>query len=315
MRRFPLGALAGCFLLLLFTLTLGAGQKAGPGAGSPELARLVSTPTGWRSSEPTRFFLPDTLFEYIDGAAESFLGYDFRELAVAQYAREGSACSLTVEIYDMGGPRNAFGIYGAERYPDSHFISIGTQGYYEEGSLNFFAGRYYVKLMGYDCGADAESQLTAIASGIAAGIAGPAGFPPVLSDFPKAGLVANSEKFVRHNYQGLSFLDDGYQASYAVDGREFECFIVECPDGARAEAVTARYLDHFRQAGLEVAASGPGYTFNDKYLHHVFVARAGRFLCGVSRVPDGSEELGRSYLGELVKALGSGSPAAAGQGR
>ena len=299
---------AGCFLAFLLALAWspGAAQTPKPTAGSPELTRLVPEPAGWKPTEPTRFFLPESLFEYIDGAAESFLGYDFRELAVAQLARSGQAGSLTVEIYDMGEPRNAFGIYGAERYPDSRFLPVGTQGYYEEGSLNFFAGRYYVKLMCYDCGPDAEAQLTGIATGIAAKIGDMAGFPKVLADFPKAGLVANSEKFVLRNYQGLSFLDNGYQASYAVEGQEFECFIIDCPDEAAARAVLARYLEHFRQAGLEVKPAGPGSTFNDKYLHHVFVAQAGRFLCGVSRVPDGREALGLKYLEELARALAPG---------
>ncbi len=322
MKRFAQSLLAACFLSVLFVLTsgvagtAGASQAAQPATGSPDLARLVPAPSGWQATEPTRFFLPESLFEYIDGAAESFLGYDFRELAVAQLARQGSAGSLTIEIYNMGEPRNAFGIYGAERYPDSRFIPVGTQGYYEEGSLNFFAGRYYVKLMCYDCGPDAEAELTAIASGIVSRAGAPAGFPPVLAAFPRAGLVANSEKFVLRNYQGLAFLDNGYQASYAVDGQEFECFIIDCRDEAAAQALTARYLDHFRQAGLEIKPAGPGSAFNDKYLHHVFVARAGRFLCGVSRVTDGHENLGLKYIEELARALASASPAAApGDGR
>jgi len=50
----------------------------------------------------------------------------------------------------MGDDKNGFGIYSLERYPDSHFISIGTQGYLEQGTLIFLAGRYYAKLMSFE---------------------------------------------------------------------------------------------------------------------------------------------------------------------
>ena len=102
---------------------------------------------------------------------------------------------------------------------------------------------------------------------------------------------------------GLGFLQNGFQASYKLEGLEFECFIVENGDGAEAEAAARQYLENFGKGGLEIEAAGPGSTFNDKYLHHVFVARVGRFLAGVGRIPDGKEELGRSYLDELVRNL------------
>jgi len=51
-----------------------------------------------------RTFRPDNLFEYINGAAEAYLSYDFKGLIVADFGADASKATLTVEIYDMGIP-------------------------------------------------------------------------------------------------------------------------------------------------------------------------------------------------------------------
>jgi len=292
--------------LLIPGLCFGQGRGRNASVMTSPLVGLLPKAADWQPAERPQQYLPDSLYEYIDGAAESYLGYDFRELVVAQYKSKGvPAGSMTVEVYDMGNPRQAFGIYSAERYPDTRFLAAGIQGYYEEGSLNFLVGRYYVKLMCYDCGPSAEKMLTAVAGEVSGRVQDKGGFPSILSSFPRSGLVPNSEKFILRNFQGLSFLQNGYQAGYKLEGREFECFIVENQGEAQAEAVAKQYLDNYRRAGLEVKPAEPGSTFKDKYLLNVFVARVGRFLCGVTRVADGQEAAGRTTLGLLVKLLAS----------
>src|SRR4030042_5526834 len=120
------------------------------------LRSLLPEPSGWILTETPPTYVPGTLFEYIDGAAENYLSYGFRELVVGNYKEQRSAATLTVEVYDMGDETRAFGIYSSERYPASHFLSVGTQGYWEEGTLNFIVGGYYIKLLCFDCGQGGE---------------------------------------------------------------------------------------------------------------------------------------------------------------
>lgn len=259
-----------------------------PALEGPGPKALLPSLPGWVEAEETQRYQPETLFEYINGAAESYLAYDFRELAVGQFRKEGSAGSLTVEVYDMGQPRNAFGIYGTERYPESRFVQVGVQGYLEEGLLNFLAGRYYVKLMCYDCGAETESVLETAARD-AAGKAGEIpGFPDVLSAFPRAELVANSEKFVLKNFLGQSFLEAGYTALYRREGREFECFIMEAGSGEEAEAMLRKLVE--RAAAESLPGLEGSYRWRDRYLGNMYLLRSGRFLCGLMRVPDGGAD-------------------------
>ena len=118
-------------LFLFLALPFCLGSQTAPEKPA-DLAALLPSLEGWSLSEAVQNFLPDTLFEYIDGAAESYLAYNFQGLVVGQYKKDGAPSQeLTVEIYDLGSPRNAFGIYSMERYPESQFLQLGVQGYKE----------------------------------------------------------------------------------------------------------------------------------------------------------------------------------------
>jgi hypothetical protein len=275
----------------------GTQQKAGPELLLPQLA-------GWVRDGNFQEYIPESLFEYIDGAAESYLSYDFRHLTVGQYKRNGASAALTVEVYDMGSPRNAFGIYSAERYPESRFLPIGVQGYVEEGALNFLADRFYVKLMCYDCGPGAEEVLLAAGRLVADRISGQGGFPSFLAAFPRQNLVANSEKFILKNFLGMSFLEAGYTAQYRLEAEEFECFIIEGGTADKASGMLQQFLSRAGVAAGNGPAVQPVFTWKDRYLKNVFVARSGGYLFGLIRVPDGREELANTYLTEMADALG-----------
>ena len=265
------------------------------------LPSLLPEVMKWKLSEEPEMYLPATLFEYINGAAEIYLVYDFEELIVAQFEKQDSPSSLTVEIYDMGNAKNAFGIYSAERFPDSHFLSIGNGGYVEEGALNFIVDRYYIKLLCFDCEDDYEKILKNFSQEILKRVKEPKGIPSLLSSFPQKGLIEYSEKFVLRNFLGYSFLHDGYMASFKVEELEFECFIIEGEDIEDAQSMLSQYLD--KKKGANVHKISSGYRLEDRYYHHIYLARVENLLYGVMKIKDGFEEIGEKYLKSLEKKL------------
>jgi hypothetical protein len=287
-------------LLLLFSGA--ASQQKSPAATIP-LASLLPQLNDWKLAEEPRPFRPDTLFEYIDGAAEVYLSYDFMELLVAQFQEKRTKASMTVEIYDMGNGRNAFGIYSAERYPESRFLPIGNQGYLDEGTLNFLAGRYYVKLLCFEAGARSEEYLKLYAKEVTGKIKDPGSLPDLLTVFPKDGLIVNGEKFVLRNFLGFKFLGRGFTANYKVKDLEFDCFFIEGKSDEDAGAMLKQYLDHFAKTGQPAEKQGYGFHLKDPYLKHVFLAQVGKFLCGVSKIKDGSAEVGQKYLEAMTTVL------------
>jgi hypothetical protein len=285
-------------------LTLSVSFAAALPSSSADLNRLLPVLSGWHFGEEPRTFGPENLFEYIDGGAEAYLSYDFKELVVGQYAADASKAAVTVEIYDMGTALNAFGIYGAERFPDSRFLDVGSQGYAEDGVLNFLHGRYYVKLLCFDCEGDGSATLLGFARDIIAKSSGePDGFPPLLQSLPRRGLVANSEKFILSNVLGFGFLHDGYLASYSPEGAAFDGFIVAAASPEEVESMLKQYLDFQTRNRWTKTEFGEdvhlrGASGDDQYL-----GRQGRFLFGLIRGKGVSEEAGRAFLDEIRKAV------------
>jgi hypothetical protein len=289
-------------LILILVMITGAAAWTAVSAAAPgaTIALLPQLP-GWTFSEEAKLYGPESLFEYIDGAAESYISYNFIDAAVGQYKPASGASTMTAEIYDMGLPMNAFGIYTAERYTESVFLAIGVQGYIEDGSLNFLAGRYYVKLMAYETGAKTAEILKAFAAEILKKIGDPGGFPPVLKSFPRPGLVPNSEKYILKNFLGLEFLKNGTVASYKLSGRDVDGFVMEFASDAEAAAMLQRYLDKAAANKIVPEKQGSLFHLKDPYLAHVFIGKAGRFLYGATKVEDAILDEG----GKLAAGLGA----------
>lgn len=298
------------FLAVLSALVTAAtaADPAQTRKGSDELAALVPPLASWTPSEAPRSYFPDDLFEYIDGAAESYLSYDFRELLVADLVKRGAEATLTLEIYDMGTAVNAFGIFGAERYPENKPVAIGDLGYLEGEALNFLAGRYYVKMLAFGLGGGTEAALEQVAGKVAGAVKAHEGLPALIGLFPVDRLVPRSERYIKKNFMGYGFLHDGYVASYAADGREIEGFFIEGGSDKDAEGMLEELIGALA-ADNQVQEKIPlGVHVRNRFGQHLFLGRVGKILCGAMRVPDGLESSGEALLRALTVVLAEKRP-------
>lgn len=296
LRKSEFGVIFGLLFLLA---TAAVGQEA----ERSSLYALLPQVAGWAFAEPPRTYLPPTLFEYIDGAAENYLSYAFQELIVADYKQGASPATLTLEVYEMGSDRNTFGIYSSERFPESRFLPIGNEAYYENGTLNFVVGSKYVKLLCFDCGAGDETVLRQFAGAVEVKVKEKGQLPRLLQVFPRDGLVAHSEKFILHNVLGFAFLHDGFIAGYKVQEQEFELFIIEAQDEREAGDMLRRYLDIQNKNDQMPEVIPSGVRLRDRYAKNVYLARAGNLVLGVMRIEDGFEETGLRYLQALLSRI------------
>lgn len=267
------------------------------------LSSLLPKVDTWKFSEEPQNYIPGNLFEYINGAAEIYLAYDFKELIVGQYETEKASdeASLNVEIYDMGNEKNSFGIYSAERFSESHFIPVGNQGYLEEGTLNFVVGRYYIKLLCFDCGEKSDDVLKSFSDRIVEGVKDKGQFPSTLHHFPKEGLVQNSEKYILRNFLGYSFLHDGYVANYQLKDLDFDCFIIEGKSEDDAQKMLKQYLE--KKSNADIKETSMGYLLKDRYYHNIFLVRKDNYICGVMKIKDDFQDLGVRYLRMMLESL------------
>ena len=218
-----------------------------PASEKARLGKLLPAPrgAGARAEEP-RFYAAD-LYQYIDGAAEAFHMYDLVAMVHREY-KAGDA-EITVDIYDMGEPINAFGIYSAERSPENHYIQAGAEGYIDEHVLNFLQGSFSVKLSAFSDRGSAQPVMRSLAGEIAKRIGGAAALPAILAVFPAAGRVARSEKYVKRAPLGHEFLAPACTADYRFAGKQSSLLISTSADAAQAKKKLELLKGYFAKSG------------------------------------------------------------------
>lgn len=257
-----------------------------PPAAASDLKSLLPRVDGWKFQEEPQLFSPGTLFEYINGAAEAYLSYDFKELVVVQYQKDGTETTLTLEIYDMGLPLNAFGIFSSERYPDNPDVNIGNAGYLEDEVLNFISGSYYLKLICYNGGEETANFLKLFAREVESRIKDKGSLPEVFRLFPVENRVKNSEKFIKKNFMGFDFLSQGYVVLYRQGPAEYEGLIIDGGSPEEATSSLQKLVAFYAGEKNPFVKENSRYHQKNAYGQHVLLGQAGRYLYGFSRVPD-----------------------------
>ena len=256
--------------------------------------------TGWKQSEEIQTFIPKTLYEYINGAADLYLMYDFEELKVAEYMNEKKA-SVTVEVYRHKTPVHAFGIYSEERLSNANIVDIGAQGYIEEDVLNFLAGPYYVKMTCYKIESGAQEVLISFAKKVAENLGERGALPSILGSFPSDGKVKNSEKFIAIKFLGYPFLHSAFTADYELPGKKFKLFVIQV-DQNECRKMVQKYLEQTGKPEKSVAEGR--YTLPDPHHGEIDLIWRGTYLWGILNLND--SDLRSKYLKIIEEELTKG---------
>jgi hypothetical protein len=247
-------------------------------------------------------YTPETLFEYIDGAARMYLSYGFVGLTHARY-RHGEEADLTIDldIYDMGSKLGAYGIYSNGRPPQIEPQRWGSQGYRSGKIAVAWKERLYIRA----AGSVETPELEAIVAGVAEKVPGHPSLPRLALMLPGEDLVTNSDRYVARDLLGHSFLPGGMLARYRVGEDEFSLFFCEFDSPEEAREAVARLREYEKREGLVLGeASGVGqggFRAEDPGLGRMLVTSSGRFVTG--SWGGSSEEDMRRVLLRLVAAL------------
>ncbi len=271
------------FRLLLFLFWLLGGTLWEGAATGDEKTLVFPEMGGWKQDGNPQVFSPRTLYEYINGAADLYLTYEFQDLNVAEYKGGGEA-EVTVEVYRHGDSTQAFGIYSQERLANARFLDIGAQGYQEPNVLNFVAGPYYVKVNGYNTGAEDERTMLAFGRKMEGILGGKSALPKIFSSFPREGMKKNTEKFISKNFLGYSYLHSGYTADYEVGDKKFKIFVIEGKDVGDCRGMMEKYLKQTGNEGKTVSEGA--YRLKDRYHGDVDLFWKERLIWGIVDLND-----------------------------
>jgi len=190
-------------------------------------------------------YSPNDLWKKINGAADLFLSYGFRELLAGSFVHSGTNLpELEVSIYDMGGDLNAMGVYLREKSEGAEQVAVGWEGYKSNDGLFFHKGNYYVKIVDLS----KDNSLGAIAGEAARRIDGAIHLErqgmAEMKAFPSEGLIADSVLYIHRDALGHSFLQRVFQANYAIAGKTATLFFCR-------QKEAGQLLDKYRNYGKE----------------------------------------------------------------
>ncbi len=242
-------------LLVTIGMCIGADVTAEETTGKlkPEVS-LPSEAAGWKWDGKEEQHDSKTLFTYMDGAAELYLAYGFRNLTVRRYEKPDRP-TVTVELYELAASEDAYGVFSCERQDEPAGIGQGSE--FGGGMLRFWKGRHFVAIYAEGEGADVESALLAMGRITADAIpmTGPA--PKWIAFIPgkDLGLVDRSIRFFRshvllnqrffiahQNILNLNRDTEALLAQYLRNNQKTHFLLIRYPDGKAADAAYQSFM-------------------------------------------------------------------------
>ena len=261
--------------------------------------------SGWKMADAPHYYGPQDLFEYINGAADFFIAYGFVSLEGAYYSSGTDADdSVSIDIYDMGGKLNAFGVFQSKRASDAPTLNIGAASFGGVGYLAFYKDRYFVEINAFIKTDKWKTQPLIMAQQLAALLPGDASAPHELSYFPEPGQIKGSERYVKGGILGHAFLDRGIVCNYEIEGETVTVFLALFPSKGAAEGSFSQHEKFLQEYGPCVPLAGLGeraIISQEPYHNHILIVRTGSCIIGVYDLS--IPEKGKPILERLLERL------------
>ncbi|MBE9511620.1 MAG: hypothetical protein IMY71_12145 [Bacteroidetes bacterium] len=252
---------------------------------------------GWEIKQEYPVYNPGTLWDYINGAADSYMSYDFIELYIAEYIK--GDVSFKVEVFKHATPLDAFGIYSTERSPGFRFIDLGIQGYREESLIHFLADRYYIKVRTHKTSEEVENAMMSISNSVVESIAGINHFPETLAMFPDKGKKPETEIYIAENFLGHNFLGSAFTTDYLRENKNFKLFIIVRENKEDCLKLLKQYFE-FAGKTEKIPEEGEIHI-SDKYNGEILIYWYNNMVFGTLNLED--RKLQIQVIGEIKKLL------------
>ena len=215
----------------------------------PDLPREIN---GWNAVPEDRIFDKSTIFSYINGGAEVYKAYNMQGCLARRYTSPGGP-AIMLDIFDMGSPQNAFGVFTHDT--DGQVAAIGQDGRLRPGWLSFWKYRFFVSVYAEEDTRASQKAINALAEQVAGAIQGQGAKPGLLSRLPAKGLQSENIRYLHHpillNYHYYISDENIFQisddtdvtlASYQIRGQNAILMLVEYPESRKAAESRQRFL-------------------------------------------------------------------------
>ena len=160
--------------------------------------------TDWMRSRQPSTYNPENI--YLDRFVSSeiypemYRKYRVQRQAETEYQspKFGATPLILLEIFDMGTPENAFGIYSVNSYPLPKFEWVGCKAILSGKYLWFWKGKYFIQMEGYEVAPGIRTGMVELAKVVAKKIQDPPQKVPMLKLLPQ--YIDGSERLFTTNW-------------------------------------------------------------------------------------------------------------------
>ena len=227
---------------------------------------------GWKWDRKDLNYNRRTIFDYIDGAGELYLSYNFQGVRVRRFEKPGQP-SIIAELFDMGSSEEAYGVFSFERQDEDAGIGQGSE--FGGGLLRFWKGKFFVSVYAEGDGPEVEPAILSLGREVANSIKMTGPLPKLISVLPdgQAGLVEKSIRYLHshvllnqrffvanQNILHLSPKTDAVLAPYLREGKKIHLLLIRYSTPKEAEAA----LQSFKKAYMPEAGEKETLQTEDK---------------------------------------------------
>ena len=215
-------------------------------------ADLPKQAGAWSAQSGDQIFDEKTIFSYIDGAAEVYKAYNFRQCLSRRYELSGGP-AIILDIFDMGSSEDAYGVFTHDL--DGTKVNIGQDGRLRQGWLSFWKDRFFVSIYVEEESPAAEQAVKDLGRKVADKIAGRGARPPILLQLPPKGLLADTIRYLHHpivlnyhyyiadeNFLNIAADTDVVLAEYQRGNQAARLLLIKYPTTEKADQSRAAFL-------------------------------------------------------------------------
>ncbi len=250
---------------------------------------------GWELSGETTKYIPENLYEKINGRAEYYLSYNMNCMIFARYTGGSDEYRpINLSVYDMGNPTYAFGVFSGERSSGAELLEIGRESYRKGSDIYIWHGQYYIQITTTDASDAVQKVCMELAEKITDGLKDTEELVWGLVELPVKDLDLESVQYFLIDALGYSFLTNTYTANYHKGTGEVSVFLSIQDNPASADLVLSKIKEHVNKygKGIEIhTVEGIEFVSCNMGRYYDVIFRTGTMACGITDLQDGNAAL------------------------
>jgi hypothetical protein len=244
---------------------------------------VMPTPPPFFKCSPINVYDSKTIYELIDGGADVYLEYGFKNCFQVKYLNANDKDYIDLEIYEMKDNLNAFGIFANECYLPVKELIIGAAGYQQDETLNFYQGKYYIKL--YANSPKLIPELYPLGFKISSALGAESPKIEMLELFPRENAVALSQKMLANGFLGIKTLPQTWTTDYTLGKKSCTLFLKEASSTEDANSLFSKFAKQMKSLSQKYkkldSITKESFSCKDELDRTILACRQGRFIAGV----------------------------------